>query len=132
MDPVATAIIAAISSGALESLAEVGKSALSDAYGWLKELLVKKFGHDSDVAQAVLHVEAKPASEARKAALVEELAAIRADQDADLLQAAQAVLRAIPAASQIHQQAAGNYIAQADRGSSASVNIGVPPSSPAL
>lgn len=130
MDPIATAIIAAISSGAMEGIAEAGKSALSEAYERLKALLIKKFGHESDIAQAVSHVEAKPESEARKAALLEEIAAAQAAQDPDLLQAAQAVLLVIPASSQFHQQATGSYIAQADRGSNASVNIGVPPSSP--
>lgn len=113
----------------MEGIAEADKSALGDAYERLKELLVKKCGHESDVAQAVSQVEAKPASEARKAALVEEIAAAQVDQDPDLLQAAQGVLRALPASVQAHQQATGNYIAQADRGSNASVNIGVSPSS---
>lgn len=127
MDPITSAIVAAISAGALGGLTEVGKTALTDAYGKLKALLVKKFGHESDVVQAVAQVEAKPASQARKAMLAEEVAAVRADHDAELLQIAQTVLQALQSSSENagHMQTAtGNYIAQADRGSNASVNIG--------
>src|SRR5258708_15196285 len=85
MDPITSAIVAAISAGAIGGLTEVGKTALTDAYGKLKALLVKKFGHESDVVQAVAQVEAKPASQARKAMLAQEVAAVRADHDAELL-----------------------------------------------
>ena len=127
MDPITAAIVAAISAGALGGLTEVSKTALTDAYGKLKALLVKKFGHESDVVQAVEQVEAKPASQARQAMLAEEVAAVQADHDAELLQIAQAVLQALQSSSENagHMQTAtGNYIAQADRGSNASVNIG--------
>ena len=127
MDPITAAIVAAISAGALGGLTEVSKTALTDAYGKLKALLVKKFGHESDVVQAVEQVEAKPASQARQALLAEEVAAVRADHDADLLQIAQAVLQALQSSSEYArhiQMATGNYIAQADRGSQASVQIG--------
>lgn len=129
MDPITAAIVAAISAGALGGLTEVGKTALTDAYSKLKALLVKKFGKQSDVVQAVDQVEAKPISEARKATLAEEVAASKADQDAELLQVAQALLQALqssPENAQHLQTATGNYIAQADRGSHASVQIGTP------
>ena len=127
MDPITSAIVAAISAGALGGLTEVSKTALTDAYGKLKALLVKKFGHESDVVQAVEQVEAKPASQARQTMLAEEVAAVQADHDTELLQVAQAVLQALQSSSEDagHMQTAtGNYIAQADRGSNASVNIG--------
>ncbi len=132
MDPITAAVVAAISAGAIGGLTEVSKTALADAYGKLKALLVKKFGKESDVVQAVEQVETKPASEARKAALAEEVAAVKADHDAELLQVAQAVQQVLQSSSGNAghtQTATGNYIAQADRGSNASVHIGTPPPS---
>jgi hypothetical protein len=77
--------------------------------------------------QAVEQVEVKPTSAGRTTTLQEEVTAVQADHDLDLLQAAQAiqkVLQSISAAGQQNQIATGNYIAQADRGSNASVNVG--------
>jgi hypothetical protein len=132
MDPITAAIVAAVSAGALGGLTEVSKTALADSYGKLKALLVKKFGQQSDMVQAVAQLEAKPASQARQELLGEEVAAVSADHDADLLQVAQAVLQALQSSS-AHaghiQTATGNYIAQADRGSSASVHLGTPEAS---
>lgn len=132
MDPITAAIVAAISAGAMGGLTEVSKTALTDAYGKLKALLVKKFGKESEVVQAVEQVEAKPASDARKALLTEEVATVKADQDSELLalaQAVQQVLELSPEHAAHTQTATGNYIAQADRGSTASVHIGTPPPS---
>jgi hypothetical protein len=132
MDPITAAIVAAISAGAISGLTEVGKTALTDTYGKLKALLVKKFGKESQMVQAVEQVEAKPASDARKALLTEEVAAAQADQDSDLLAGAlvlQQVLERSTGDAGHTQTATGNYIAQADRGSTASVHIGTPPPS---
>lgn len=127
MDPITAAIVAAVSAGAVSGLTEVSKTAITDAYRELKALLIKKFGGESDVVHAVNEVEAKPNSVGRKATLQEEVAAVKADQDQEVLHAAQALLQLLQASTeggQHVQTATGNYIAQADRGSSASVNIG--------
>ena len=132
MDPITAAIVAAVSAGAIGGLTEISKTALTDAYGKLKALLVKKFGKESDVVQAVEQVEAKPASDARKALLAEEVTAVKADQDSELRELAQALQQVLQSSSEHAghtQTATGNYIAQADRGSSASVHIGTPPPS---
>lgn len=135
MDPITAAIMAAVSAGAIGGLTEMSKTALTDAYEKLKALLVKKFGKESEVVQAVEQVEARPASNARKALLAEEVAAVKADQDNELLAGArtlQQVLQSLPehtGHTEHSQTATGNYIAQADRGSSASVHIGTPPPS---
>lgn len=127
MDPITTAIVAALSAGALSGLTETSKTAITDAYARLKTLLTKKFGSESDVVHAVNEVEAKPDSAGRQATLQEEVAAVKVDQDQEVLQTAQVLLQllqAIPEGGQHVQTATGSYIAQADRGSSASVNIG--------
>ena len=106
---------------------ERDKAAVVAAYGKLKALLVKKFGGKSDVVQAVEQVEAKPDSNGRKETLAEEIAEVKANQDPEIVQAAQILLQAVqglPEGGQHMQTATGNYIAQADRGSTASVNVG--------
>jgi hypothetical protein len=130
MDPITAAIVAAVSAGAIGGLTEASKTALTDAYGKLKALLTKKFGKESEVVQAVEQVETKPASEARKALLAEEFVAVKADQDSELLQLAQALQQVVQSSTEHgghSQTATGSYIAQADRGSTASVHIGTPP-----
>jgi hypothetical protein len=130
MDPITAAIVAAASAGAISGLTEASKTAITDAYSKLKALLTKKFGGESDVIHAVNEVEVKPDSAGRKATLQEEVAAVKADQDQEVLQAAQALLHLLQASAeggQHVQTATGSYIAQADRRSSASVNIGHQP-----
>ncbi len=87
MDPISLAIIAA--------LANVGEQAIKDGYGALKALIAHKFGSDSDLVKAVDNVEKKPESAGRKETLKEEVAAVRADQDPDLLKTAQELLAII-------------------------------------
>jgi hypothetical protein len=107
MDPITTAIMAAIASG----VSKVGEQAVVDAYAKLKDLLKKKFGAKSEVVKAVKGVEAKPDSAARKEVLKEEVAAVKADKDPEMLQAAQMLLKAIkakPGGDQIIQTAIGD------------------------
>jgi len=125
MDPITTAIIAATASG----VTKVGQQVIVDAYITLKSLLKKKFGEQSEVVRSVEGLEAKPDSTARKELLKEEVAAIKADQDTDILQAAQDLLDKIgrhPGGEKHIQQATGSYIAQADRNSTASVSVNQP------
>jgi histidinol dehydrogenase len=89
MDPITTAITAA--------LAHLGASAVKDAYAGLKALLVRKFGAESRVAEAVDGVEARPDSEGRKTVLAEELAAARAADDEEIIRAAGALAAAVEA-----------------------------------
>jgi hypothetical protein len=91
MDPITAAIVAAVSAGAIGGLTEASKTALTDAYGKLKALLIKKFGKESDVIQAVEQVEAKPKSAARKATLAEEVTEVKANQDNELLELAEPI-----------------------------------------
>ncbi len=126
MDPITTAIIAAIATGVTGGATKVGQQAIVDAYTSIKGLLKKKFGEQSEVVKSVEGLEAKPDSTARKDLLKEEVAAAKADQDSDIRKAAQDLLDKIstqPDGEKHIQQAIGSYIAQADRGSTASVNI---------
>lgn len=108
MDSITTAIVTALGAGALSGLTESSKTALIDAYKGLKELLAKKFGASSQVLQAVDHLEAKPTSTARQQGLQEELVAVHAEQDCDLLSSAQHLLTLV----QPQQAGLGKYTIQ--------------------
>jgi hypothetical protein len=70
-DIVANAIVAAIATGAVAGDTDAAKVTIADAYEELKSLVKKKFGHDSDVAEVIDMLEAKPDSTARKILLAE-------------------------------------------------------------
>jgi hypothetical protein len=129
MDPVTTAILAAIGAGVAGGVPKVIEQAAVDAYDALKAVLRKKFGDQSDIIKATKDLESKPESAGRQATLHEEVTGVKADQDPEVLAAAQAVLERIkaqPGGEQHIQNAVGSYIAQADRGGTASVNVNHP------
>lgn len=97
MDPITASIVAALAAGAVSGATKVAEQVVFDAYSKLKELLGKKFGVKSKVIKAVKELEVNPKSEARKAVLNEEVVAVKADKDVDLLKAAQALLKTIKA-----------------------------------
>lgn len=128
MDPITTAILAAIAAGVVSGTMEVGQQVILDAYNGLKDLLKKKLGAKSKVAKAVKELEANPKSESRKGVLQEEIAAAKADQDADLVKAAQALLKsvkALPGGEQIIQTAIGDGNIQV-AGSNNTINVITP------
>jgi hypothetical protein len=132
MDPITLAIIAAIAVGLAKGAGDVAQTAVGDAYRGLKQLLVRKFGHDSDVVKAVDAAEAKPDSEGRKTTLSEEVEASGARSDPEIITAAERLIEQLggTAAGGDLQVAIGSYIAQAAARGHAQVNVGVPPSKP--
>jgi hypothetical protein len=70
-DIVTNAIVAALSVGAVQGADDTAKSAIADDCQGLKFLIEKKFGHDSEAAEAI----SKPES-GRKQTLAEELKAV--------------------------------------------------------
>lgn len=111
MDPITNAIVAAISAGAVVGVTKVGEQAIVSAYTKLKDLLKQKFGAKSEMVKSVKALEAKPDSAARIDVVAEEVIAAKADQDPELLQAAQALLEIIrtkPGETQLIQTAIGN------------------------
>ncbi len=92
MDPITTAIVTALSAGAIAGLTDTAKTAITDGYNKLKGLLTKKHGKDSNVVQAVEKLEAKPDSQGRKEILAEEMAAVKVEQDEEILAAAKQIL----------------------------------------
>ncbi|MCB9133871.1 MAG: hypothetical protein H6636_00485 [Anaerolineales bacterium] len=127
MDPVSTAIIAAITAGATAGLTDASKEVIVDAYKALKAKLIAKFGKKSGIVQAVKSLEQKPESEGRAKTLEEEVVSAKADKDPDILTTAQALLDLFQKQSdggQYTQTAKGKYIAQAaGSGSTATVKV---------
>ena len=111
MDPITTAIIAA--------LANLSKDAIKDGYNALKATLKKKFGSDSDLVDAVAGLEKKPESEARKAMLQEEVNLAKVNDDPDIIQLAQDLLNKIQ-----EQPGGGQVINQTQNNTVSGVNVG--------
>jgi hypothetical protein len=108
MDPITTAILAALGAGVVSGLTETGKTAVADAYGRLKDVLAKKFGASSEVMKAVNQLESKPTSGGRKETLIEEVAAVQAEQDREIVAQALHVLTLV----QPQQVGQGKYTIQ--------------------
>src|SRR3954451_22772977 len=119
-------IVTALLGGLAAATGKVATKAVEDTYAALKGLLVRKLGDNSEAAEAVTKLEAKPDSDAQKGMVVEELKAAKVGDDPELVEAArrlQAALDQLPAEGRAHvQHAVGSYIAQASSGSSATVN----------
>ena len=129
MEPVTTAIVAAVSAGVAEGTKEVVGKAISDTYNKLKSVLQEKLGAASDLVEAVDRLEKKPDSSVRVQVVQEEVVASRANEIPEVLKAANTLLDQIkdqPGGEQHIQTAIGSYIAIADRGSTASVNVNMP------
>ena len=92
MDPITAAIVAALTAGAIGGLTETSKTAITDAYHKLKDLLNEKFGAKSNVVQAIDQLETKPGSVGRKETLQEAMIAINAEQDSEMLAASKHLL----------------------------------------
>lgn len=126
MDPITLAIIAAISAGVTGGVTSVGKEAIVDAYHGIKNFLKARFGNDSDVVQAIDKLETKPDSKGQRQVVEEEVLAVKAHEDPVILKAAQEMIeliKAAPGGEKHIQNAIGSYIAQADRGGTANVNV---------
>jgi hypothetical protein len=127
MEPITfTAIVAALSAGVATGAGKVVENTLVDAYRGLKATLKRKFGDDSEVVKAVDTVEEEPESNWRQGMLKEKLERAGADQDPEVRQAAEQLSELVkrqPGGEQHVQYARGSNIAQADRGSTATVNV---------
>ena len=95
MDPITGAIVAALAAGVASGATEVSKKVIVDAFDGLKAALKKKFGDDSDLAEAVDKLEARPDSTGRQETLKEEVEIAKANDDAQLQQLAEALIEAL-------------------------------------
>lgn len=91
MDPV-TLIIAAIAAGAASGATETVSQAVQDGYTGLKQLLTARFAGNPKAAQTLAEHEADP--DTYEKPLAKQLQETGADQDKEILAAAEAVLKA--------------------------------------
>ena len=83
MDPITTAIFAAINAGLLSGISFVSRQTIMDSYSALKKLLKKKFGDKSDLLKAVTELEKKQ-TEGRRITLEEEIRENKIDKDKEI------------------------------------------------
>lgn len=95
MDPVSSAIIAAVTAGASGGVTSVGKEAIVDAYKGLKNWIIKKVGKDSKVTTAIAEVEQSPDSKARQMVLAEEMGIAKIADESELLTLANQLIGAL-------------------------------------
>lgn len=91
MDPI-TLIVTALAAGAAAGLKPTAEQVVKDAYQGLKALVKSKY---AATAPTVDYLEARPERENTRQDLHQELAATTAAQDAEVLNQAQAVLKAV-------------------------------------
>jgi hypothetical protein len=89
MDPL-TSLVTALAAGAASALQSTVEQGVKDSYTALKGLIQRKYTQVN-----VEQLEANPRSKSRRGVVEEDLAAVKADQDAEVLQHAQALLEAI-------------------------------------
>ena len=89
MDPL-TSLVTALAAGAAAALQSTVEQVVKDSYAALKGLIQRKYAQVNVDA-----LEANPSSKNRRGVVEEELAAVKADQDAEVLQHAQVLLEVI-------------------------------------
>src|SRR3990172_9759501 len=92
MEPVGTAIMAAITAAASSGIGEAGKKAIVDSYEALTALLKKKLGQTGEVVDALEDFERKPKSAERQQTMKERFESAGVDKEAELVAMAQALL----------------------------------------
>jgi hypothetical protein len=92
MDPITSAIVAALSAGAV---GKVGEMAFMKAYETLKASIRQKFGRESKVAGAVAVLEDAPDFKPNQETLAGRIRQVNAAEDNDLLQLAEALTAAL-------------------------------------
>jgi hypothetical protein len=112
MDPITGAIVAALTAGVLGGVTEVGKRAIVDTYEALKAAIKRKYGEDSKLAQAIAAVEDEPEFEPNQQALAGRVEQVDAEEDPELQQLSQELLKALEETSQ-GKEALSKYNIQA-------------------
>jgi hypothetical protein len=123
MDPVTTAILTAVG-------AKTTELATVEAFKVLKKILKRKFGTKSRIVDAVSALETNPDSPARKQVVQEEVTAAKADQDPELIRAAQTLLNKLnikQVTGNSSQTARGDHNIQV-AGDENTINVNVPKS----
>jgi hypothetical protein len=118
MDPI-TIIVTALVAGIAAGATSVAEEAVKEAYAGLKGLILRKFGRQRAVAQAVKLVEEDPEAAGRKEFLKGELEATDAAKDTEVLAAAKELLALLqPETADSRQHASADHGSAAATGRS--------------
>ncbi len=91
MDPITTAIMAALPGLASDTL----KDAVKSAYEGLKAVIRRKWGETAPISKAIKAAEEDPTSKAQAAVLAEKVEAAKANEDSDVITALQELITAL-------------------------------------
>ena len=83
MDPITAAILAVLPALASDMV----KSTVKDAYEGLKAVIRRKWGDAAPISKAIAALEQDPGSKAQSAVLEEKVGAVKATEDAEVVQA---------------------------------------------
>jgi hypothetical protein len=131
MDPITTAIVAALPALATELVS----SSVKDAYAGLKALITRRFGTTSAVAKSVSDLEANPKSKGRAMVLSEHVVQAKAEADTEIMKAVSTLVEALKneknsgtSGVNIHAAISGGIagVVGAQNVSVGSVNVGGP------
>jgi hypothetical protein len=95
MDPISTAIVAAVSASVTNGMTAVGKEAILDAYKGIKNAIKSKFGKDNNISKTITDLEANPESKGRQLLLAEQIVTAEANRDSDILKITQKLTEAL-------------------------------------
>lgn len=118
MDPITTAIIAALVSG----INAVGSQAVTDAYSALKRVILKKLPKSSDAKEAFEALESSPESEAPQQRLNTSLVEERVSDNAEVISLLNTLIEKMSVSSS-GQSALSKYNIKADKIGAAGENI---------
>jgi hypothetical protein len=93
VDPITAAILAALPTLASDTV----KSGVKDAYDGLKAVIRRKWGEAAPISKAISALEGDPNSRAQAAVLEEKVGAVKATEDAEVLQALHTLLEQMKA-----------------------------------
>ena len=130
MEPItATALISASVAVATAVASGVSKHLIKDGYDALKDLIKKRFGAEDDLVKAIDLVESDPNDENMHKVLHKRVEQSGAEEVPEILEKAEELAKLVQQQSggeSVIQNAQGNYIAQANNNSTATVHINLP------
>jgi len=119
MDPITTAIVAAVAAG-------VTQGTIADTYNGVKQLIKTKFGNKNDVIDIIEILEKDQCSDGYRLVLQEKIQKYQLEKDIEIVDAAEKLIDQIKKSFGVKKnvmEAKGKFIAQAYHKSKASITI---------
>jgi hypothetical protein len=128
MDPITSAIVAALAAGATVGLTDTAKKLIADLYNSIKKKIQQKHGKDSKPVKAINDLENEPNFVPYQAGLQQRINELEIDKDPELVSLAINLLSVIQQTQnntslQTIQNIYGNGNAVAGSGGTANINI---------